>query len=105
MLSAEKRLSQPSSINAPVIEPVKPLNHTSSHHHTTPATWPDMDLVGDIQHIWVITGPAGCGKSTVGRALQEELDVPFLEGDDVSSLSPSHLILQTQEEYNANNAI
>lgn len=44
-----------------------------------------MDLVGDIQHIWVITGPAGCGKSTVGRALQEELDVPFLEGDDVSS--------------------
>ena len=38
----------------------------------------------DVQHIWVVTGPAGCGKSTVGRALQAELGVPFLEGDDVS---------------------
>ncbi|RMJ27270.1 Thermoresistant gluconokinase family protein [Aspergillus sp. HF37] len=35
-----------------------------------------------IQHIWVITGPAGSGKSTVGRGLQEELNLPFLEGDD-----------------------
>ncbi|CAL5865859.1 uncharacterized protein PFLUO_LOCUS65 [Penicillium psychrofluorescens] len=35
-----------------------------------------------IQHIWIVTGPAGCGKSTVGKALQQELGVPFLEGDD-----------------------
>jgi gluconokinase len=37
-----------------------------------------------VQHIWVVTGPAGCGKSTVGNVLRTELGVPFLEGDDVS---------------------
>ncbi|KAJ6171079.1 Shikimate kinase [Penicillium chermesinum] len=37
---------------------------------------------GPIQHIWVVTGPAGCGKSTVGQAIRKELDLPFLEGDD-----------------------
>lgn len=38
-----------------------------------------------MQHIWVVTGPAGCGKSTVGNVLRTELGVPFLEGDDVST--------------------
>jgi gluconokinase len=36
-----------------------------------------------VQHIWIVTGPAGCGKSTVGNGLRIELGVPFLEGDDV----------------------
>ncbi|KAL3476345.1 P-loop containing nucleoside triphosphate hydrolase protein [Aspergillus californicus] len=36
----------------------------------------------NIQHIWVVTGPAGSGKSTVGRYLQQQLGVPFIEGDD-----------------------
>ncbi|KAJ5203072.1 hypothetical protein N7449_005151 [Penicillium cf. viridicatum] len=35
-----------------------------------------------MQHIWIVTGPAGCGKSTVGNVLRTELGVPFLEGDD-----------------------
>ncbi|KAJ5905499.1 gluconokinase [Penicillium subrubescens] len=35
-----------------------------------------------VQHIWIVTGPAGCGKSTVGNSLRIELGVPFLEGDD-----------------------
>lgn len=35
------------------------------------------------QHIWVVTGPAGCGKSTVGQALRKDLGLSFLEGDDV----------------------
>ncbi|KAJ5679439.1 gluconokinase [Penicillium macrosclerotiorum] len=35
-----------------------------------------------VQHIWIVTGPAGCGKSTVGQGLRRALDVPFLEGDD-----------------------
>ena len=47
------------------------------------ATLPDR-----LQHIWIVTGPAGCGKTTVARGLQTELGLPFLEGDDVSCQKP-----------------
>lgn len=35
-----------------------------------------------IEHIWIITGPAGCGKTTVAQFLAHELSLPYLEGDD-----------------------
>jgi gluconokinase len=37
----------------------------------------------EVEHIWVITGPAGCGKTTVASYLSQELGYPYLEGDDV----------------------
>lgn len=37
------------------------------------------------QHIWLITGPAGCGKSTVAKYLSDELALPYIEGDDYHS--------------------
>ncbi|PGH18567.1 hypothetical protein AJ79_00346 [Helicocarpus griseus UAMH5409] len=36
----------------------------------------------DLQHIWIVTGPAGCGKSTVAKNLSINLQVDFIEGDD-----------------------
>lgn len=36
------------------------------------------------QHIWVITGPAGCGKTSVAESLHQTYDMPYLEGDTVS---------------------
>ena len=33
----------------------------------------------------VIMGVAGCGKSTVGAALSEQLDIPYRDGDDLHS--------------------
>jgi hypothetical protein len=36
------------------------------------------------QHIWLITGPAGCGKSTVAQHVAESLKLPYIEGDEVS---------------------
>lgn len=36
-----------------------------------------------IEHIWIITGPAGCGKTTVAQYLAKELSLPYVEGDDV----------------------
>lgn len=32
--------------------------------------------------IWLVTGPAGCGKSTVAEFLHSKLDVPYIEGDN-----------------------
>ena len=37
------------------------------------------------RHMWIITGPAGCGKSTIAQYLAKELSIPYIEGDDVSS--------------------
>lgn len=35
------------------------------------------------QHIWLVTGPAGCGKSTVAKHIADSLHLPFIEGDEV----------------------
>ncbi|KAJ3579684.1 hypothetical protein NPX13_g887 [Xylaria arbuscula] len=34
-----------------------------------------------IHHIWIVTGPAGCGKTTVAEFLSTSLNLPYLEGD------------------------
>lgn len=36
----------------------------------------------NVKHLWVITGPAGSGKTTVALYLASELKVPYVEGDD-----------------------
>lgn len=33
------------------------------------------------RHIWLVTGPAGCGKSTVAEYVANAMNLPFLEGD------------------------
>jgi len=33
--------------------------------------------------IWFITGPTACGKTTIAKALAENLNFTFVEGDDV----------------------
>lgn len=38
-------------------------------------------------HIWLVTGPAGCGKSTIAKYLATSLNLPYLEGDEVSLVS------------------
>ncbi|KAL0637469.1 hypothetical protein Q9L58_003524 [Maublancomyces gigas] len=35
-----------------------------------------------LRHIWIITGPAGCGKSTVAQFLAKSLNLLYIEGDD-----------------------
>ncbi|KAL9132976.1 MAG: hypothetical protein Q9175_005845 [Cornicularia normoerica] len=50
---------------------VKQIHGTlASHHH---------------RHMWIITGPAGCGKSTVAQSVAKEFCIPYIEGDDYHS--------------------
>jgi gluconokinase len=36
----------------------------------------------NAKHVWLITGPAGSGKTTVAQYLATELNLPYVEGDD-----------------------
>jgi cytidylate kinase len=38
-------------------------------------------------HILIVTGPAGCGKSTVAKYLSERYGFDYIEGDEVRSIS------------------
>lgn len=63
--------TSPSSRDYAAMASVKQINSAlASPHH---------------RHMWIITGPAGCGKSTVAQYLAKELSIPYIEGDDVSA--------------------
>ncbi|KAL4892158.1 P-loop containing nucleoside triphosphate hydrolase protein [Aspergillus ambiguus] len=78
MLSAGERPQPPMTTNASMMNSAAATTTTPLNAATM---YPDHPKES-TQHIWVVTGPAGCGKSTVGRGLGNELHYPFLEGDD-----------------------
>lgn len=43
----------------------------------------------NVHHIWLVTGPAGCGKTTVAEHLATALNFPYIEGDSVSPVLQS----------------
>ncbi|KXT06530.1 hypothetical protein AC578_6102 [Pseudocercospora eumusae] len=50
----------------------------------TPPSEPSSELAkmtSHTKHIWVITGPAGCGKTSVAEFLHSTYSLPYLEGD------------------------
>ncbi|EAW10634.1 gluconokinase [Aspergillus clavatus NRRL 1] len=87
MLSAGERPQPPLNAKAAVDASRTAVTKSSLSHHKAVAMRADTSKAEDIQHIWIVTGPAGCGKSTIGRALEKKLGLPFLEGDDFHSQS------------------
>ena len=64
-----------------------PQSHTIADNYSGMNTYKQIN--GALQHqhhrhMWIITGPAGCGKSSVAEYLAKELSIPYIEGDDVS---------------------
>ncbi|KAK0628436.1 gluconokinase-like protein [Bombardia bombarda] len=65
------RLSAPSLSNGNVANSVTTANGVGYRHQ------PKKD-----HHIWLVTGPAGCGKSTVAQFLANSFHLPYIEGDE-----------------------
>ncbi|KAG9235645.1 P-loop containing nucleoside triphosphate hydrolase protein [Amylocarpus encephaloides] len=98
MLSYDNRpaMGQPSQTSAqtptptPIPIPI-PIPTTSNHlpvasSATVPST--NMSRTNDQppptghQHIFLITGPAGCGKSSIAAFIAESMNLPYIEGDE-----------------------
>lgn len=79
MLSYEKTpmLSDPIASSSPA-----PIAPPTSAQMAAPAT--NGVVAPQHRHIWIITGPAGCGKTSVASYLAENFSLPYLEGDSVS---------------------
>lgn len=45
-------------------------------------------------HILIVTGPAGCGKSTIAKHLSDRYGFDYIEGDEVSG-SPKPSLAST----------
>ena len=61
-----------------------PKDHHLPHDHNLPIkVQPPPET--KYQYIWVITGSAGCGKTTIAQFLSKNLSLTYLEGDDVST--------------------
>jgi len=50
------------------------LSNARTSKHNQPET--------QHHHIWLITGPAGCGKSTVAQFIAKTMNLPYIEGDE-----------------------
>jgi len=69
MLSHENRpaMVQPTPPTADHLPSAAAPNRSSQHQH---------------HHLFIVTGPAGCGKSTVGQFIAKTMNLPFVEGDE-----------------------
>ncbi|KAF1956210.1 carbohydrate kinase [Byssothecium circinans] len=62
----------------PMSTPGSPFNKTSA---ITVKSCPTMTIKNN-EHIIIVTGPAGCGKSTVAEGLSKRYDFKYIEGDE-----------------------
>ncbi|PBP15520.1 glucokinase [Diplocarpon rosae] len=90
MLSYENRspMAQPTppppSDHLPLATPSRAATSSNNTlpHGTSISAQPDAcPAQTEHHHLWLITGPAGCGKSTVAEFLAKKMGLPFIEGD------------------------
>jgi len=94
MLSYERpTMGQPT----PATSDHLPLSPTSSKRLSNGTSSTLTQPKSSHHHIWLITGPAGCGKSTVAQFIAKAMNLPFIEGDEVLAslqFSPASLLTE-----------
>lgn len=91
-LSPRQAHEQPSSATMLHYEktPIMPSDHIAPStsapmpNSSSSAAAPVTAAIPQHRHIWIITGPAGCGKTSVAEYLSTAFALPYLEGDSVS---------------------
>ncbi len=77
----------PASLPTPIVGSAK-QSSAAQMGSDAPATVQDQP--SQYNHIWLVTGPAGCGKTTIAEHIADANSMPYIEGDSVSqSLPPS----------------
>lgn len=92
MLSYENRssnMAQPT----PAMPDHLPISTSSSSNSLTNGS--SRQPKTGHSHIWLITGPAGCGKSTVAQYVAKAMNLPYIEGDEVYTSIPLFTKLRT----------
>lgn len=85
LVNGHSNSAQVSSVKGTMGNAMATLDHSGDHmltnglHKHTPLQHPNAEH----RHIWLITGPAGCGKSTVAQYIAKSLKLPYIEGDEV----------------------
>ena len=87
MLASQKPIAIPSNYNPPT--PPEYIEDTARMASNTNINSNGIVPASQPKHIWIITGPAGCGKTSVAEYLHEIFSIPYLEGDTVSSMTVS----------------
>lgn len=59
-----------------------PISTSASKSTITNGLPPSRQRNTEYHHIWLITGPAGCGKSTVAQFIAKTMNLPYIEGDE-----------------------
>lgn len=69
-------------LTPPMSNTASPSISSTSLDDTSPAA---MSITSQ-HHILIVTGPAGCGKSTIAKYLSDRYGFDYIEGDEVSTL-------------------
>lgn len=59
-----------------------PLSSVASTIQTNGLTASNSQPKTEHHHLWLVTGPAGCGKSTVAQFIAKSMNLPYIEGDE-----------------------
>lgn len=81
MLSYDNRPMMAQS--TPATSDHRPLSPSSSNTMANGTSNSTGQPKTEHHHIWLITGPAGCGKSTVAQFIAKAMNLPYIEGDEV----------------------